>query len=729
MAPARANGVAPKQKQPQQQKKWSTEYDTLRRHKLFSQPPDTQTAYPSLAEAIKPHVDSFNGIFASHGQMYHALKEIGTRTFLDGDPNADNTSEPRSRNRLEVRVKEVFLDKSHVPPSNKAEGKRDVLPVECRERHATYRGRFQGRLEYRVNGGDWKQSVRELGFLPIMLRSNRCHLEGLSPKQLVNSREETEELGGYFIVNGIEKLIRMLIVNRRNFPMAIVRPSFENRGATYTKYGVQIRSTRPDQTSQTNVLHYLNDGNVTFRFSWRKNEYLVPVVMVLKALVETTDREIYEGIVGPAGSEGLEARQFVTDRVELLLRTFKAYSLYNRSQTREYLGSKFRIVLGVPDDVRDENAGAEFLRKIVLPHLGCYEVADANDGDKFRMLLFMVKKLYALVEGECSIDNPDAVSSQEILLPGALYGMIIKERIDEWLTSISQSLRDWGRSNRFPSFTSRDFERDFQTKVLRKTNENLGQALDYFLATGNLVSPSGLDLQQVSGYTVVAEKINFYRFISHFRMVHRGSFFAELKTTTVRKLLPESWGFLCPVHTPDGSPCGLLNHLSHKCRIATQSSDVSDLPHLISQLGTVPASAATLAESMVIQLDGRILGFCTPKQAKVIADTIRYWKVEGTHSVPLDLEVGFIPASNGGQYPGIYMFSTPARMVRPVNYLPLEKTDLVGPFEQPYMSIACTEPEIASGDSTHVEYDPTNILSIVANQTPFSDFNQSPRNM
>jgi DNA-directed RNA polymerase I subunit RPA2 len=35
-----------------------------------------------------------------------------------------------------------------------------------------------------------------------------------------------------------------------------------------------------------------------------------------------------------------------------------------------------------------------------------------------------------------------------------------------------------------------------------------------------------------------------------------------MKTTTVRKLLPESWGFLCPVHTPDGGPCGLLNHLA-----------------------------------------------------------------------------------------------------------------------------------------------------------------------
>jgi hypothetical protein len=54
------------------------------------------------------------------------------------------------------------------------------------------------------------------------------------------------------------------------------------------------------------------------------------------------------------------------------------------------------------------------------------------------------------------------------------------------------------------------------------------------------------------------------------RSVHRGAYFAELRTTTVRKLLPESWGFLCPVHTPDGSPCGLLNHFSAACSVITE---------------------------------------------------------------------------------------------------------------------------------------------------------------
>jgi DNA-directed RNA polymerase I subunit RPA2 len=81
-------------------------------------------------------------------------------------------------------------------------------------------------------------------------------------------------------------------------------------------------------------------------------------------------------------------------------------------------------------------------------------------------------------------------------------------------------------------------------KVIQKTNFDIGAKMANFLATGNLVSPTGLDLQQASGFTIVAEKLNWLRYISHFRSIHRGAFFAELKTTTVRKLLPEAWGVL-----------------------------------------------------------------------------------------------------------------------------------------------------------------------------------------
>lgn len=716
---------------------WTSNFDTAKRERFFKHPSRDRTPYPALAEAIRPHIDSFNALFDDDKLLNAALNDIGTKTFLDGLPEnpeerAKRLAEGRPRqrrNQLHVRVREVYLEKAALPPTNKFSTRnRNIYPAECRERHASYRGRLRAKLEFRVNGGDWHDSVRELGPVPLMVRSNRCHLQSKSPAQLVQQKEDSEELGGYFICNGIEKLIRMLIVSRRNYPMAIIRGSFVNRGSAYSKYGMQIRCVRPDQTSQTNVLHYLNDGNVTFRFSWRKNEYLVPVMMILKALVETNDREIFEGIVGTAGSQRVDST-FMTERVELLLRTYKAYGLHGKAGTRAYLGEKFKPVLGVHDDMSNTEAGTEFLRKIVLIHLGNADVTESQDKDKFRSILFMIRKLYCLVAGDCAVDNPDAVSNQEILLPGFLFGMIIKERIEEYVYSIRGVCQEWCAKNEQARFTDPNFLKTFPTKILSRTNENLGGAIEYFLTTGNLSSPTGLDLQQTSGFTVVAEKINFYRFISHFRMVHRGSFFAQLKTTTVRKLLPESWGFLCPIHTPDGSPCGLLNHLAHKCRLMTSDSNVSKLPQVLAQLGVSDLLSASLDESVVVQLNGRILGYCTPKQARVIGDTLRYWKVEGSHDIPLDLEIGYVPNMNGGQYPGVYIFSQSSRFVRPVKYLPLSAPDYVGPFEQPYMAIAVTKADIESGHTTHVEHKPTNILSILANQTPFSDFNQSPRNM
>lgn len=77
---------------------------------------------------------------------------------------------------------------------------------------------------------------------------------------------------------------------------------------------------------------------------------------------------------------------------------------------------------------------------------------------------------------------------------------------------------------------------------MNKVNFDVGAKMSNFLATGNLVSPTGLDLQQAAGFTIVAEKLNWYRYLSHFRCIHRGAFFADQKTTTVRKLLPEAWG-------------------------------------------------------------------------------------------------------------------------------------------------------------------------------------------
>lgn len=150
--------------------KWSTDFDTARRQRLFQSPPTDRTAYPTLAAAVDPHIDSFNQVFAKGGHLEEAIREIGTKVFLDGNPQA-SPEEVGRRNRLSVRITDVFLDKSVLPPSNKAAiNNRNVLPAECRERHVSYRGKLRARVQYRINNGDWIETVRDLGQVPIMLK-------------------------------------------------------------------------------------------------------------------------------------------------------------------------------------------------------------------------------------------------------------------------------------------------------------------------------------------------------------------------------------------------------------------------------------------------------------------------------------------------------------------------------------------------------------------------------
>lgn len=99
-------------------------------------------------------------------------------------------------------------------------------------------------------------------------------------------------------------------------------------------------------------------------------------MLILKALVSASDLEIFEAVVMQDYDN-----TFLTDRVELLLRSFKShYSLYTGDQCLDYLGDRFRVVLGQPEDMTNRELGIWLVRKVILVHLD-------DPRDKFRMLM------------------------------------------------------------------------------------------------------------------------------------------------------------------------------------------------------------------------------------------------------------------------------------------------------------------------------------------------------
>jgi DNA-directed RNA polymerase I subunit RPA2 len=199
-----------------------------------------------------------------------------------------------------------------------------------------------------------------------MVLSSKCRLRNKTPKELMTKhREEASEFGGYFIINGIERVVRLLQVPRRNYPMAIERTAFKNRGASYSAKAVTMRCARPnDQSTQTVTLHYLETGNVTLRFSLRKQEFLVPMVILLRALAECTDIEIYERLL-----QGDHENMFLAARVELLLEDSRRWGVRSRTQALRFLGERFRDILGCSEAWTDVECGSALLKRYILVHL------------------------------------------------------------------------------------------------------------------------------------------------------------------------------------------------------------------------------------------------------------------------------------------------------------------------------------------------------------------------
>ena len=69
------------------------------------------------------------------------------------------------------------------------------------------------------------------------------------------------------------------------------------------------------------------------------------------------------------------------------------------------------------------------------------------------------------------------------------------------------------------------------------------------------------------------------------------------------------------------------------------------------------------------------------------------------------MEICYVPRTPvASQYPGIFLFTTPARMVRPVQNLAQGKAEMLGTFEQVYMDIAITPSEAIKGVSINIVF-------------------------
>lgn len=132
----------------------------------------------------------------------------------------------------------------------------------------------------------------------------------------------------------------------------------------------------------------------------------------------------------------------------------------------------------------DTEVGRFLLERVILVHVSAFK-------DKFNTLCLMIEKLYGYVAGECESDNLDSPSNQEVMLGGHLYGQLLGEKLQDLLIGARAKLI---KDLKNPKFDTMIVRNPNYLKKLMDMQTSIGKKMEHFLATGNLVTHSQLDM-------------------------------------------------------------------------------------------------------------------------------------------------------------------------------------------------------------------------------------------
>nr|XP_016437379.1 PREDICTED: DNA-directed RNA polymerase I subunit 2-like [Nicotiana tabacum] len=226
--------------------------------------------------------------------------------------------------------------------------------------------------------------------------------------------------------------------------------------------------------------------------------------MCPQALVDTTDHEIYVNLTCCYNEEydrvkGSVGTQLVGERAKIILDEVQALSLFTRAQCLQHIGEHFQPVMTGMQNCSYNTVADAVLRDYIFVHLD-------NNHDKFNLLIFMLQKLFSLIDQTSVLDNPDSLQNQEVLLPGHLITIYLKEKLQDWLLRLQRLLQEEtdGEKKKFELSSLADVKKTIE----KNAPKQMSLAIENMLKTGRLVTQSGLDLQQVFIYAAFIRSTN-----------------------------------------------------------------------------------------------------------------------------------------------------------------------------------------------------------------------------
>lgn len=461
-------------------------------------------------EALIRNYFSEHSFVQSDIESFNAFIEHDLLAIIEENKEVEPTIIPANIEEFKIRLDKIWVTK---PEITEADGsRRELFPTEARLRKISYAAPIFIEISAHINGIQRESFKTQIGNMPIMLKSKYCHLKGLSREELIKKGEDPDDIGGYFIINGTEKVL----IKIEDLAANVLNVEAQRTGIS--DYVGKIFSEKGSYKIP-HTIEKLRDGIFYLTFTRVKR---IPVVYVLKAL-GFTDEDIVRNID-------------LADNAEVLLNLYEHVDVKEVEDAQDQIAKKMGITQ--TREIRIERV-QDILDKYLLPHIGLEE---SDRRAKAENLSRYLREFILVSSGQLPEADKDHYANKRLKLSGDLLGDLFRVNLKVLIGDMLYNFQRIVKRGKFPSI-----------KVIIR-DKLLTQRIYSAMATGVWIGGR-------KGVSQRMDRMNFLSTLSHLQRVV-SPLSATQENFDARSLHSTHLGRLCPTETPEGGNIGLRKNLA-----------------------------------------------------------------------------------------------------------------------------------------------------------------------
>ncbi len=618
----------------------------------------------------------------------HSLVEsniISFNNFIDERMQqiVNELNEALPKEETEIKLGRIRIEKPNIIEADGSQ--KAITPTEARLRNLTYSAPVFLEITIKQSGQIESHDV-EIGRIPIIVKSKACNIFGMPREELEKNYIDPLDPGGYFIINGNERVIVL------TEDLAANQPFIEkSRGKLMLRLFSQRGSYRiPMAIAET------SDGILEVSFSRFRN---IPAMIILKALGLVKESEI---------------SQYIGKETDSLIVNLYEYAHIHTSEEAMMQIAEITSLQGTKKEILDRVK--QRIDSYLLPHIG---LTKDDRKEKAVSLCKFIKQFLIAKENSALLTDKDHYANKRVRLSGDLLADLFRVNLNILLRDIQHSLQKISKRKKF-----------YSIKTIAKSTL-FSHRIESAIATGSWIG-------ERTGVTQNMDKTNCFAILSQLQRVS-SMLPGEQENFLARTLHPTHYGRFCPIETPEGTEIGLRKNLAILARISTAVSlDEEKFFSILKELGMNKEVGA-----IDIFYNGRFIGHVEEHEQfiKKLREKRRHTELPLEMSIRFDkyLNTVLISTEIGRVLRPLIIVDEgkPRLKEEHLNLVEEGKMKWDNLLEQgviEYLDAAEEEnalvalnPEDLSEQHTHLEVDSIDLFGLVTSLVPYGNHNQSSR--